>query len=104
CTDDRPPDGDGTFVSTATIGARQSFCLQPASVAGVFGDILAVKSLVLGRGTPSNVGMTLRLNSPACGSGSPSGATSDTEIFSLGTGYGGVGRVDVVNPAIGDPF
>jgi hypothetical protein len=98
CTDEQPPDNDTTFVSTATGGAMQSFCLQLSAPAGIFGNILAVKSLLQASptATPASLSLQLRTNAQACGGGSS--ATSDPETIPLGAAYAGVTRVDTTVP------
>ncbi len=101
CVDEQPPDGDDTFVSTATAADGQSFCLQPAGIGGVFGNILAVKSLVTGRSTspPADVSLALRTNALACGGSA--GATSAGATAELNAQYAAFARVDLTNPATG---
>ena len=100
CTDEQPPDSDATFVSAAALGAMQSFCTRLAAPAGIFGNILAVKSLLYARTTaaPASLGLQLRTNAQACGGPAMGAGTSDPDTVTLGTAYAGVMRVDTTMP------
>jgi hypothetical protein len=103
CTDEQPPDDDTTFVSTSTIGAMQSFCLQSAEGAAVYGNILAVKHLLESRTTapPASLSLQLRANAQACG-GVGGAATSDAQSAAIGGTYGAATRVDTA--LVGSPW
>lgn len=100
CTDEQPPDADNTFVAAATVGAMQSFCTQLAAPEGVFGNILAVKSLLHARttATPATLTLQLRTNAQACGGPAMGAGTSDPEMVALSGSYAGVTRVDATMP------
>lgn len=102
CVDEQPPDGDGTFVSSTAASQAQSFCLNPATLGGVFGSIVAVKSLAIARSgaAGADLGLALRVNSLACG-GSASGGFSLFEVIPLSASFSGVARVDGSNFATG---
>lgn len=101
CTNEQPPDGDDSYVSSSNAGAMQTFCMQSAASGGVFGDILAVKSLFVGRstGVTASVSFGLRTNALACGGSS--GSTSDPIGRAFDQVYAGVARRDIDNPALG---
>ncbi len=103
CVDEQPPDDETSFLSTATPNAVQSFCLEAAGLGGVFGNILAVKSVVIGRSAapPASVNLVLRGNARACGG--TAGATN-TLGTQLGGQFAGVARVDETNPATGSDW
>jgi hypothetical protein len=106
CTDEQPPDGDTTYVTTSTLNAVQSFCTQSAAGAGVYGNVLAVKSLLQARTTapPASLNLQLRTNAQACG-GPPNGAaTSDPVAVDLVGAYTGVTRTDTVVPGGSDAW
>jgi hypothetical protein len=100
CVDEQPPDDETSFLSTATSNAVQSFCLEAAGLGGVFGNILAVKSVAIGRSAapPATINLVLRGNARACGG--TAGATN-TVGAPLGGQFAGVARVDETNPATG---
>lgn len=95
CVGERPADGDVTYLSAASPTARQSFCLQAASAAGVFGTILAVKSLAVAKATssPTRIDLSLRFNASACG-GMGDYASSSQVPVNLSTAYAGGARID----------
>ncbi len=103
CTSEQPPDNDLSFVSTSVPDALQSLCLQPASLGGVFGNILSVKTQVIARSpTDSALRIDLRLNGLACGGPDASGVFSpDITSLAVASLYTGVSRVNPTNPATG---
>ncbi len=102
CVAERPFDVL-TTLTTTTAGARQAFCPSDAEASGVFGNILAAKSLITGRSTTgSQLEVALRTNAIACGGSA--GATSSGSDRPLTSGYATVSRSDAVNPATGNPW
>ena len=104
CVDEQPPDGLETHISGAT-NEMQSFCLEPTALGGVFGTILAAKNLIVaqGEGFTSTLGLTLRVNSLACGGGS--GAANEGPGMPLApSAFGGFARIDQTNPATSNPW
>ncbi len=103
CVADRPPDSS-TVVSASAPAQRESFCFGNAEASGVFGEILAVKSLAHGRSTPAGSGLDLSLRTNALACGGSSGATSNGPVTTLGSAFAGVGRSDATNPATGSSW
>jgi len=103
CTDEQPPDGEATRVVTTTTGAAQQFCFQNAGLAGVFGDILAVKTLATARTTnfTSALDLATRFNAKACGSPT-TGLTTDPLTLQLPPTYAGLARVDTAPPGMSE--
>jgi hypothetical protein len=95
CVDDRPHDGNQSLVSSNVPTDQQSFCMEPASARGVFGKIIAVKGLLIGRAsTSATVGLALGINAPACdGVGLP--LTSQFKSLALDASFKGLARVDM---------
>jgi hypothetical protein len=101
CTDEQPPDGDGTFMTSGAIGAAQMFCLDKAAAGGVFGTIVATKDLYAARTTGASADVDLRLRTNALACGGSGGSLSDPTSVNLAGAYSGVTRIDFSNPATG---
>ncbi len=103
CVSERPFDED-TIIDAAAAGLRESFCFDAAQAHGVFGEILAVKSLLVGRSSPAgaDVDLALRVNAAACGGSS--GATTGGVAAILASSFAGFQRTDRANPAIGNSW
>lgn len=103
CVSERPFDVD-TTLTAETAGLRQSFCFAAAQAHGVFGEILAAKSLAVGRSNPAGavLDLALRLNASACGGSS--GATTGGAQRPLSGSFAGIERTDRANPATGDAW
>jgi hypothetical protein len=104
CTDEQPPDGDGSFITSGAVGVLQMFCLQKAAAGGVFGNIVATKDLYTARTIGASTDVDLRLRTNALGCGGGSGSLSDPEPANLLGAYRGVTRIDFNNPATGLPW
>ncbi len=100
CVSDIPPDGSTTELRTSSSLAEASFCHASNSSQGIYGSILALKTLVQARSTapPTTVSAGLILNDSACGGtkGVPA-----LQSFALTDSYMGFARVDESNPAVG---
>ncbi len=46
CTNEQPPDGDTSFVTSGTVNAMQMLCLERAAAGGVFGNHRREQGLV----------------------------------------------------------
>ncbi len=103
CVDEQPPDGDTSYVSTST-DSKQMFCFESPAGAGVYGTILALKNLAIGRttGSVANMSLALRTNTAACGGNG--GATVDPQGKFFLASYGGSSRLDTTNPGSGDDW
>jgi hypothetical protein len=103
CVGERPFDAE-TSIGAAAAGLRESFCFAPAQAFGVFGEILAAKSLAVGRSSPAgaDIDLALRLNANACGGSS--GATTGGVQRTLAGSFAGIERTDRANPATGDDW
>lgn len=104
CTDERPSDGDGSYVSSSTVGATQMVCMQRAADGGVFGTVIATKELFLARTTGASADVDLKLRTNALGCGGNGGGTADPMPLTLTPNYRGITRVDFDNPVTGNPW
>ena len=104
CTDERPPDGDTTYISSATVGATQMLCMQRAANAGVFGTIIATKDLFVAHTTGASADVDLKLRTNALGCGGSAGGVADPITVNLAPTYRGIMRVDYMNPVTGNPW
>ena len=103
CVDERPSDAITTLTATS-LGDLHSFCFSNSEAFGVFGKILALKTLVSGRSLPAGaqIDLALRTNSLACGGSA--GATSSAVQHTLGATYQALQRRDNANPATGSAW
>lgn len=99
CVNEQPPDGTATMLTTLESSASQSLCHQTTGPAGVYGDILGVKTLLTAAAVPlptKQIFLRLRLNATQCGAGD--GILLDpAEVLNLGPAFTGLARVDLVN-------